>query len=312
MNTDMQSMLISRCEATLKDTDSIFDNNYSLVDMDSIANVNKRALTEMHLISNEFENSDSKRAVIINNDQTVSIMIDEEDHFRIQCIMSGLAIDDCYSLADEIDNYLDKKLHFAFHEKYGYLTKCPTNVGTGLRISVMMNLPALFVSGKMATIIPSLAKLGLTVRGLYGEGSLPYGNIYQISNQVTLGLNEQEIIEKISNIAKQLIENERNTRTERYSTRRDTVEDYCFRCLGILKTARLISSNEIINLLSGIRYGVSVGALPFVDYAILNELMVVTQVANVMKNYNDDSMSEQQRDVLRATIVREKLEHVKI
>ncbi len=229
MNKDMQSTLITRLDTAIKDPDCMFYDNYSMVDMDNITNVNKRALTEMHLISNEFENSESKRAVILNKDQTVSIMVNEEDHLRIQCIMSGLAIEECYSLADKIDNCLDKKLHFAFHEKYGYLTKCPTNVGTGLRVSVMMNLPALFVSGKMASIIPSLSKLGLTVRGLYGEGSLPYGNIYQISNQVTLGLSEQELLEKIINIANQLIENERNTRSERYSTRKDSVEDYCFR-----------------------------------------------------------------------------------
>jgi len=278
----------------------------------SFSQTERLALTEQHLISSEFENANVKRALLVNSDQTISIMINEEDHLRIQCIMSGLAIDECYELAGKIDDCLDRSLGFAFSDRYGYLTKCPTNVGTGMRVSVMMNLTALFLSGKMSSTVQSLSKLGLTVRGMYGEGSLPYGNTYQISNQITLGLSEHEILEKLNTIARQLVENERNTRTERVAARRDYITDYCYRSLGMMKAARIMSSMETINLLNGVRYGVSTGLLPNIDFALLNELMVKTQKANLMMLYENEHMSDEERDLLRAEYIRMKLEDVSL
>ena len=312
MDANMQEALLNEFKAVIEKEKDIFGNDYTFIDVNTLSENERRAMTEQHLISSEFENSPYKRGLLINGDQTVSIMINEEDHIRIQCIMSGLAVDECYTLASKLDDCLDRYLGFAFSDKYGYLTKCPTNVGTGMRVSVMMNLTALFLSGKMASTVQSLSKLGLTVRGMYGEGSLPYGNIYQISNQVTLGLSEHEILEKLVMIARQLVENERNTRRERVAGRRSQIEDYCYRSLGMMKSARIMTSMETINLLNGVRYGVSTGLLPNIDFALLNELMVTTQKANLMQLYENEYMSEEERDACRAEYIRGKLKDVKI
>jgi len=311
MDEDAQEALLNEVKAVIeKETDLFGDCRF--IDMSTLSQTERLALTEQHLISSEFENANVKRALLVNSDQTISIMINEEDHLRIQCIMSGLAIDECYELAGKIDDCLDRSLGFAFSDRYGYLTKCPTNVGTGMRVSVMMNLTALFLSGKMSSTVQSLSKLGLTVRGMYGEGSLPYGNTYQISNQITLGLSEHEILEKLNTIARQLVENERNTRTERVAARRDYITDYCYRSLGMMKAARIMSSMETINLLNGVRYGVSTGLLPNIDFALLNELMVKTQKANLMMLYENEHMSDEERDLLRAEYIRMKLEDVSL
>ncbi len=312
MDEHMQTALVNEVRSVLEQEQQQghIGRDFSVINMNELSPVSRLALTEQHLISSEFENSQAMRALMLNDDQTISVMVNEEDHLRIQCIMSGLALDECYEAASRIDDRLDSAMGFAFSEKYGYLTQCPTNVGTGMRVSVMMNLTALFLSGKLTSVVKSLAKLGLTVRGMYGEGSLPYGNVYQISNQVTLGLSEQEILDKLETITQRLVENERATRAERVAQRRDEIQDYCYRSLGIMKAARVITSLETINLLNGVRYGVTTGLLPDIDFAVLNDIMVTSQKGNLMLRYENEELSEEERDVLRAEYVRGKLRHV--
>ncbi|MTK10974.1 MAG: protein arginine kinase [Clostridiaceae bacterium] len=279
--------------------------NY-LCDRDAIAN---QVYLERHLISKNLINNSDKAAFIIDKNETISVMINEEDHIRIQCITSSLNLEEAYDLSNKIDNLLEEKLSYAFDEKLGYITSCPTNIGTGLRASVMIHLPTLSLNNKMNGVINAVSQVGMTVRGLYGEGSKAYGNIYQISNQVTLGLSEEEIISNLEAVVKQIINEENLLREDLIKNYKYEIEDRIYRALGMLKSAVLLNSNECIKLLSDVRLGVEMGIIKDVDNVILNNLLVDTQPASIQQIHKEKLLNKE-IELNRANLVKGRLAKV--
>ena len=275
------------------------------IDMKSIPDTIRVAMIERHLVSPDFISEQDGRAVFLSDDNTVSIMVNEEDHIRLQVIKDGFELNEAYALADQIDNILSKKLNFAFHKRLGYLTQCPTNLGTGMRASVMLHLPALQMSGTVNRIGANLSKLGLTMRGLYGESSKPAGAFYQLSNQVTLGISEKAAIENLRNITTQLITQEMRARESLLND----IEalDKIHRALGILKTAQLMDHSEAMKLLSLVRLGVSEKKLETLSADSIDKLIVEVQPASIMTRFGED-MSPRDRDIKRAELLRTRFE----
>lgn len=261
----------------------------------------RRVMMEKHLISSELVDKNGA-AVAVSPDEELSIMLMEEDHIRIQSIIGGFAIKEAYELANKADDVIEKHVEFAFSEKYGYLTACPTNTGTGMRASVMMHLPALTMTGNIDRIIKSASNLGLEVRGLYGEGSKAYGSLYQLSNRITLGLSEEEIIEKLENIAGQIKSREEEARAAIKD--KAEVADRLWRSLGTLKYARSLSSREAKTLLSDYILGSSMGIIDEKINQSPIELMVLTEPAHIGKIAGNAELSAGERDLKRAEIVR--------
>lgn len=279
---------------------------FELVQISDLKPIEKRVLVEKHLISpNLAENTDTGAALISQNEQ-VSVMINEEDHIRIQLYYPGLQLERALDKASEFDNWLEEKIDYAFDEKRGYLTSCPTNVGTGMRASVMMHLPALVLTQQMNQVIPAINQLGLVVRGIYGEGSEALGNIFQISNQITLGKSEQDIVEDLKSVVQQLIERERNARQMIMNQSGIKLEDKIFRSYGVLAHSRVIESKEASRCLSDVRLGIDLGLIQNVSKTILNELMVLTQ-PGFLQQYAKKALSPEERDVRRAELIRERL-----
>lgn len=261
---------------------------------------------EKHLISKNLIENSNKSAFILNKNETVSVMLNEEDHIRIQCITSGLNLEEVYNVSDNIDNLLEENLEYAFDERLGYLTTCPTNLGTGLRMSVMLHLPAISLNNQINGLLNALSQVGMTVRGLYGEGSKALGNIYQISNQVTLGRSEEEIMINLKALVSQVINEEKLARENLIKNSRHELEDRIYRSLGILRYAELLSSNECLKLLSYVRLGVEMGIIKDISKVTLNSLLVEIQPATIQQNH-DKILSNRERDFDRAKLVRNKL-----
>ncbi len=290
-------------DALLKGNSAIA-GDFQYIDFENMPNTTKVSLVEKHLVSPEFISNTNGRALLLLNDGTVGIMLNEEDHIRLQIIEKGFCLDDAYDLADKIDTLLDEHLNFAFDEKLGYLTQCPTNLGTGMRASVMLHLPALKKSGAMNMLSGNLNKLGLTIRGTYGEGSASEGAVYQLSNQVSLGISEKAAIENLKNVTVQLVNQEvkqRETLLKSIETK-DTV----MRSLGILKTACLISHKEAVNLLSNVRFGVCSGLIDEVTIDEVNDLLTEVQPATLMTILGEQ-LSPKDRDIKRAEYIKKKL-----
>ena len=281
------------------------DNKFDLrfVEMKSLARFEAASMAERHIISPEFASDHDGRALLISKDEDICIMLNEEDHIRIQIMKSGFALDEAYAVADEIDDLLGSKLEYAFDERIGYLTQCPTNLGTGMRASVMLHLPALTMNGQIHKLINTISKLGLTFRGAFGEGTKATGDMYQLSNQITLGISEEFAIKNLKAITLQLCANERAAREELLKSI-DT-EDTIFRAYGTLKWARLLSTKELMDNLSLVRLGSVAGKIS-VPVETLNELMISMQPAsiNVMAQ---QKLDEKERDTIRATKVRNRL-----
>ena len=281
------------------------DNKFDLrfVEMKSLARFEAASMAERHIISPEFASDHDGRALLISKDEDICIMLNEEDHIRIQIMKSGFALDEAYAVADEIDDLLGSKLEYAFDERIGYLTQCPTNLGTGMRASVMLHLPALTMNGQIHKLINTISKLGLTFRGAFGEGTKATGDMYQLSNQITLGISEEFAIRNLKAITLQLCANERAAREELLKSI-DT-EDAIYRAYGTLKWARLLSTQELMDNLSLVRLGSVAGKIS-VPIETLNELMISMQPAsiNVMAA---QKLDEKERDTIRATKVRNKL-----
>ena len=281
------------------------DNRFDLrfVEMKSLARFEAASMAERHIISPEFASDHDGRALMISKDEDICIMLNEEDHIRIQIMKSGFALDEAYEVADEIDDLLGNKLQYAFDERIGYLTQCPTNLGTGMRASVMLHLPALTMNGQIHKLINTISKLGLTFRGAFGEGTKATGDMYQLSNQITLGISEEFAIKNLKAITLQLCANERAAREELLKSI-DT-EDAIFRAYGTLKWARLLSTQELMDNLSLVRLGSVAGKIS-VPVETLNELMISMQPAsiNVMAA---QKLEEKERDTIRATKVRNRL-----
>jgi protein arginine kinase len=263
----------------------------------------------MHRISMDL--TDSKNgAVFVNKDETVSIMINEEDHLRIQIMLPGLQLDEALKKIDGIDDLLEGKLDFAFDEKIGYLTACPTNVGTGMRASVMMHLPVLTMMDQIGQIFSTISQVGLVVRGIYGEGSQAKGNLYQISNQITLGKSEEDIIQNVVGVARQILMSERKIRQNLSGEARIRLEDKILRSYGILTNAKLVSSQEALAYISDVRLGVDMGIIKNLEPSVLNGLFIMTGPAYIQEMSNN-AMTPMERDVFRADFIRQKMEKMR-
>lgn len=277
------------------------------ITFDQITAIDRQILVEKHLISpGHAKTNESFRGLMVNSDGSLAIMINEEDHLRIQCFLPGLQIKEAYKFVQQIDDALEKNLDFAFDERQGYLTSCPTNVGTGMRASVMLHLPAIAMSGQTRIIFQNINQLGMTVRGLYGEGTEVVGNLFQLSNQITMGQTEEDIISNLGSIAIQIIEQERLMREKLNKEMKYQLEDRIGRSYGILTNARTLSSNEALVLLSDVRLGVDMGIIKNIKRFILNELIVAIRPAHLQKKSGKE-MDAFRRDIERAEVVKEKL-----
>lgn len=277
------------------------------VNLSEVNSVDRLFLVERHLISREHAGGEGERGVAFGKSETVSLMVNEEDHLRIQVIRSGFELRDAWKTIDEIDNKLEKKLNYAYSSRFGYLTACPTNVGTGMRASVMLHLPALGMTHHIEKVFNAAMKLGLVVRGLYGEGTQVSGDLYQISNQFTLGKSEIEIIEIIESVIPRITSYERMARKALLSESREQLEDRVWRSYGMLKVARMISSEEVMHLLSQVRMGVNLGIINDVEMKTLNELFILTLPGHLQK-LEGRELTPAQRNIIRAAYVRKRLE----
>jgi len=271
-----------------------------------VPDLDRTLLMERHLVSPEFMRGTDSRALFVSQEEIVSIMVNEEDHLRIQVIQSGLEIRDTYCIADKIDDDLGQSLQFDFDPDFGFLTACPTNVGTGMRASILIHLPGLVLTREIEKVISQITKVGLTVRGFYGEGTDVLGNLFQISNQTSLGRSEEDIIESLEKVTKQIIEYETNSRTTLFEDAREQIEDKIWRAYGILKNARSLTSEEVMNLLSAIRLGLSMGSIDLLSLPTINEVLILSQPAHLQKYFEKD-MDSTERDIRRAELVRAKL-----
>lgn len=279
---------------------------FHMLQMGDLQELQKKVLVEKHLISPSLANESPNGAVLINESESVSIMINEEDHIRIQVLTPGFEVRQAWELANRIDDVLEQNMEYAFDEKRGYLTSCPTNVGTGIRSSVMIHLPALVMTQQINHILQAIQQVGLAVRGLYGEGSEATGNLFQISNQITLGQSEDEIIDNLYGVVKQIIEHERNARKTLLGESRYRLEDRICRSYGILTNAVIIDSKETAGRLSDVRLGVELGIIKGVSRETLNELLVITQ-PGFIQQHAGQILSPDQRDIRRAELIRSRL-----
>lgn len=288
----------------LKEREGRFSKHYFL--MSDLSEVERHVLVERHLVSREHMAGEAGRAVAVSDDERLSVMINEEDHLRLQVLRSGFRLAEAWKEIDALDTKISERFEFAFSPKWGYLTACPTNVGTGIRVSVMMHLPALVLTKEIDKLFRAVTKINLAVRGLYGEGTQAYGDLYQISNQTSLGKPEEKLIENIESVVPGVIAYERRAREHILQANRLETEDKLWRAVGVLKSARLLSSEETMHLLSAIRLGVGLGILPTLSAKIINEMFLMSQPAHLQKMAGRE-LSPAERDVERAAYVRERL-----
>ena len=280
--------------------------NGMFVTMKSVTDLDRQFLVERHLMSPEHTNDPENKALYVDEHEVVSIMVNEEDHLRMQVMQSGFNLMEAWNLIDRIDNDLSDRLPFAFSPRTGYLTACPTNTGTGLRGSVMLHLPALVMTNQMGNLFQAVSKLGLTFRGFYGEGTDAAGDFFQISNQVSLGYSEMDLLDNIQRVINKIITRESSTRALMMTKSRDELEDKIARAMGILKSAVIISSNEAISLLSLIRLGIDMGIVKNMTMKDINELFILIQPAHLQKA-DGKILSPQERDHKRAELVKSRL-----
>jgi protein arginine kinase len=274
--------------------------------MDNLSAMEKQILVERHLISREHAAKNTGSGLVLLRDETLSVMINEEDHLRMQALRPGLQVRAVWQAIDEVDTTLESQLEYAFSPELGYLTACPTNLGTAIRVSAMLHLPALVLAEQINQIIQAVNKLGLAVRGLYGEGTEALGNVFQVSNQMTLGETEAEIVERINKVLLQIIEHEENARVSLMEKKPKVVYNHIGRAYGILANAHSISSKETMNLLSLMRLGVDLGVFPGVERSLVDELFITTQPAHLQKQLSE-KLAAEERDLLRADMLRERL-----
>jgi len=278
--------------------------------LEALSPLEKQILVERHLISREHAAKGVGSAVITNTQQSLSVMINEEDHLRMQAICCGLQLDKVFAMIDRVDSELEETLDFAFDPELGYLTACPTNVGTGMRASAMLHLPGLVMNDQMGKIINSVNKIGLAVRGLHGEGTEAMGNLFQVSNQTTLGETEEEIIGRLNRVIEQILEHEHNARALLAQRKAVTLHDQIGRAYGLLSHAYSMSSKEALNLLSTIKLGVDLGVFPDSLRFPVDVLFIETQPAHLQKDAGTQKLTIEDRDTLRAAMIRAKLSEV--
>ncbi len=259
------------------------DGELLYVDVDLLQGLDRQFLVERQLISREHAESQGARGVAIGPKERVSMMINEEDHLRVQVMQSGLDLERAWDQINEIDDLIESQVTYAFNDRLGYLTACPTNVGTGMRVSVMLHLPALVFTRQIEKLFRSLQKINLAVRGLYGEGSQPAGDFFQISNQVTLGRSETDLVDQVSEVVPTIIDYERKAREFLVNERDENLHDRVSRAYGILRNAQTISSEETMHLLSSVRMGVNLGLINDLEIPAVNQLFIYTQPAHLQK-----------------------------
>ena len=302
---------LQRIEAVCQEEMPVALNKVEFTGFYQLSILDRRILAEKHLISPGHAESDSPfGAVLLNRDGSLSTMVNEEDHLRIQCLLPGLQLAAGYELAQQMDDFLEGKLEYAFDEKNGYLTSCPTNVGTGLRASVMLHLPAMQMTGQTGQILQNIGQLGMTVRGLYGEGTEATGNFFQMSNQTTMGQSEEDICNHLQAVTEQIVEQELLLRERLKIDLKHQLEDKIGRALGILNHARIINSTEALALLSDLRLGIDLGIVGGIKPYALNQLIVSIRPAHLQKCVAQE-MNPLQRDIKRAEIIQEQIKGIK-
>ena len=282
-----------------------YGKSFSKINLASLSPMERDVLVEKHLISPNLATQSQERSVIISEDSRIAIMVNEEDHLRIQSMELGLQLEKAYERAVAIDDVIESKYDYAFSKDFGYLTACPTNVGTGMRASVMVHVPALSMTGKLQRIIRSIIRMGYSVRGLYGEGSEGLGHVYQISNQQTMGISEQATIDQLSQIVQGVVKEEEKARSELWTTDKEGIEDKVWRSYGILTHARRISGEEALALLSDVQLGID---MKLIDVTMnFHEMLVITRPNFLAKLVGKESMGSQERDSQRAQVIRDTL-----
>ncbi len=301
---DKEELIAIRKEigATLSDT----KYNFKLIHLEDFSELERRALVERHLISMGHAQGGPGKMLAVDEKEEISIMVNEEDHLRIQVLFPGLRLQEALHIVDELDDLLEDNLNYAFRENFGYLTSCPTNVGTGLRASVMAHLPGLKLAGALGQTLNLVSRLGLAVRGLYGEGSGSSGNIFQLSNQVSLGVSEQDIIKNMLGIINQVVDRERQARQGILQENESEIKDRIFRSYGLLANAYKMTSKEAMDLLSDLKLGIELDLIKNVDKGILNQLMVLTRPATLQRMAGEE-LEPVRRDIERAELIRQKI-----
>lgn len=300
MSSEQRKELNLKVKNAVLQSNTPFAKSLKYIDMADIPQTEIAAMVERHIISPEFAEENADRAIIISADESISIMIGEEDHVRIQVILGGLQLEKAYDTAEQLDSLLYNELHFAFDRNLGFLTECPTNLGTGLRASVMLHLPVTESNGEISSIAETVGKIGFTVRGMYGEGTKASASMYQVSNQITLGISEKNAIDNLKIITAQLIDKERKARN---GLNKIKLEDMCFRALGTLQNSRILSSKEMMDLLSRIKLGISMGIIKTDVLPI--KLFIEGQPNMLMKKYGQ--LEPEERDIYRAAFIRDAL-----
>ncbi len=301
MTYKMLSDLNERVKVAVTEISKDLGLNLRFIEMDNVPEAEIKAMVERHIISREFGAHHKGRSIAISEDESISIMVGEEDHIRLQVIGAGLSLDSVFETADKIDTALGEKLSFAYDSEFGYLTECPTNIGTGLRASVMLHLPLCDETKSVHGISEAVGKIGFTVRGLYGEGSESKAGLYQISNQITLGISEQSAIENLKLITAQIVEKEEGLRRD---VDKVYMEDAVSRALGTLKFARLLDSTELMQLVSRIKLGKDMGIIDIGDANPI-ELMIIGGAGMLESKYGVTEPLE--RDEFRAKMIRKML-----
>lgn len=274
--------------------------------MDGLTDVNKQFLSERYIISRELASQGAGSAVIIDKKETLSIMVNEEDHIRMQALLSGLRFEECWKALKTVDKKLQKDLEFAFSSRFGYLTACPTNVGTGIRVSAMLHLPGLIMAKQIEQVLQAIIKLGLAIRGLYGEGTEWSGNLFQISNQVTLGKGDDEMISVIDKVVRQVAQNEKNARNQILKNNAEKLYDKVGRAYGILSNAHLLTTRETIDHLSTLRMGLDLRIIHEMSKEDINELFILSQPAHIQM-IRGRELDPDNRDVERGNLLRTRL-----
>lgn len=283
---------------------------FSYFSIKDMPHLQRQVLVEKHLISPNLARRKKIGSFFLTEDESISILVNEEDHIRIQSLAQGMNLDKAYEQARAIDRYLSKSIDYAYEDRYGYLTSCPSNVGTGLRASIMLHLPALTLTKQMNALIQMITRLGMVVRGIYGEGSDNLGNVYQISNQITLGKSEVDILLELEKVVEQIIQKEQLARKNLLLRAPSVLEDRLSRSLGTLKYAKILPSEEAASCLSNVRLGVSLGLLEPISQRTLNECMLMMQ-PGLIQQHVGATLQATERDMYRAKLLREKLnEHV--
>ena len=275
--------------------------------MSDLSDLDRRFLVERHLISQEQAEKSGLRAVVVGDNEMISVMINEEDHLRLQSIQPGFQPTEAWRLVNRLDDEIDRTLDFAFSCDWGYLSACPTNTGTGMRASMLVHLPALVLTGQINRVLQGIGQMGLAVRGFYGEGSDVMGNLFQISNRTALGTSEVDILQSLDNVVRKVLEMEGHGREILLRDARSQIEDKIWRAYGLLKYARRVTSQEVMSLSSAVRLGKCIGMIDDVSIGALNRMLFVSQPAHLQKRL-DREMTPGERDEERANMVRSILE----